>query len=266
MTSKASSWAVEIPVNYKTTRSWTVGHIYVPNGPVSEISEQKLKTDAIDIAAKKSKLVHQVLEATISTGGDSRRMADIKEVLVTSTGQEGWCGECDKLKIDVANLYKGLEARLAEGEKKRELMEARLAEGEKKRELTVIIGDLVGALYQVLFYTAAKALPEARRMPREVLHEGDMERINVSFFLKHSNKEGGVLRKYLLRALEFKGITLSDYKILVAAKKIRNETFHNSVPNKELVDTLRLSNIRDASFNDAREVLLRHYELLMEEE
>jgi hypothetical protein len=40
-------------------------------------------------------------------------------------------------------------------------------------------------------------------------------------FLKHSNKEGGVLRKYLLRALEFKGITLSDYKILVAAKKIR---------------------------------------------
>ena len=248
MTSKASSWAVEIPVNYKTTRSWTVGHINVPNGPVSEISEQKLKTDAIDIAAKKSKLVHQVLEATISTGGDSRRMADIKEVLVTSTGQEGWCGECDKLKIDVANLYKGL------------------AEGEKKRELTVIIGDLVGALYQVLFYTAAKALPEAWRMPREVLHQGDMERINVSLFLKHSNKEDGVLRKYLLRALEFKGITLSDYKILVAAKKIRNETFHNSVPNKELVDTLRLSNIRDASFNDAREVLLRHHELLMEEE
>ena len=221
-----------------------------------------MKTDAIDIAAKKSKLVHQVLEATISTGGDSRRMADIKEVLVTSTGQEGWCGECDKLKIDVANLYKGL----AEGEKKRELMEARLAEEESKRELTVIIGDLVGALYQVLFYTAAKALPEAWRMPREVLHQGDMERINVSLFLKHSNKEDGVLRKYLLRALEFKGITLSDYKILVAAKKIRNETFHNSVPNKELVDTLRLSNIRDASFNDAREVLLRHHELLMEEE
>jgi hypothetical protein len=69
----------------------------------SEISEQKLKTDAIDIAAKKSKLVHQVLEAIISTGGDSRCMADIKEVVVTSTEQEGWCGECDKLKIDVAN-------------------------------------------------------------------------------------------------------------------------------------------------------------------
>ena len=55
------------PYEY-TTRSWTVGHINVPNDPVSEISEQKLKTDAIDIAAKKSKLVHQVLEATISTG------------------------------------------------------------------------------------------------------------------------------------------------------------------------------------------------------
>jgi thiol-disulfide isomerase/thioredoxin len=85
-------------------------HINAPNGPVSEISEQKLKTDAIDIAAKKSKLVHQVLEATISTGGDSRCMADIKEIVVTSTGQEGWCGECEKLKIDVANLYKKYDA------------------------------------------------------------------------------------------------------------------------------------------------------------
>jgi hypothetical protein len=62
------------------------------------------------MAAKKSKLVHQVLEATISTGGDSRCMADIKEVVVTSTGQEGWCGECDKLKIDVANLHKKNDA------------------------------------------------------------------------------------------------------------------------------------------------------------
>ena len=132
---------------------------------------------------------------------------------------------------------------------------------EKTRDLTVTIGDLVGALYQVLFDTAAKTLPEAQRMPREVFHEGYMERINVSFFLKYSNKEGGVLRKYLIRALEFKGMTLSDYKILVAAKRIRNETFHNSVPNGELVDTLRLSNIRDASFNDARDVLLRHHEL-----
>ena len=85
-------------------------HINAPNGPVSEISEQKLKTDAIDIAAKKSKLVHQVLEATISTGGDSLCMADIKEGVVTSTGQEGWCGECDILKIDVANIYNKYDA------------------------------------------------------------------------------------------------------------------------------------------------------------
>ena len=145
-------------------------------------------------------------------------------------------------------------------------MEARLAEEESKRELTVIIGDLVGALYQLLFDTAAKALPEARRMPKEVLYEGYMERINISFFRKHSNIEGGVLRKYLLRALELKGITLSDYEILVAAKKVRNEIFHNSVPNGKLVDTLRSSNIRHLSFNEEREVLLRHHELLMEEE
>ena len=110
MTSKASSWAVEIPVNYKTTRSWTVGQINVQNGPVSEISEKKLKMDAIVIAARKSMLVDQAFEATIEIGGDSRYMADMKEVVVTSTGQEGWCGGCDKLKIDVANLQKKCDA------------------------------------------------------------------------------------------------------------------------------------------------------------
>ena len=104
MTSKASSWAVEIPVNYKTTRSWTVGQINVQNGPVSEISEKMLKL------ARKSMLVVQAFEATIEIGGDSRYMADIKEVVVTSTGQEGWCGGCDKLKIDVANLQKKCDA------------------------------------------------------------------------------------------------------------------------------------------------------------
>lgn len=214
-----------------------------------------LKELAINSAAVRSGLSSASMTAVIVPG-------ETVKVVVTYEGKEQWCSGCIKLNEKVELI----EESLAEEKRQRELMEARLAEEESKRELIVIMGDLVGALYQVLFDTVAKALPEARRMPREVLYEGYMERINISFFLKHSNKEGGVLRKYLLRALEFKGITLSDYKILVAAKKIRNETFHNSVPNGQLFDTLRLSNIRDASFNDAREVLLRHHELLMEEE
>ena len=37
-------------------------------------------------------------------------MADINEVVVTSTGQEGWCGGCGTLKITVSNLAKEIDA------------------------------------------------------------------------------------------------------------------------------------------------------------
>jgi hypothetical protein len=62
------------------------------------------------------------------------------------------------------------------------------------------------------------------KMPKEVLDRGYMERINLRLFLKHSSKESGVLRQYLLDALELKGITLRDYIILVATTKI--QIFH----------------------------------------
>ena len=89
---------------YKATRLWPAGRIPVANGPISEVSERNLKLSAIDIMVNKSKLTRQVFEATISTGGNPRCVADIEEVVVTSTGQGGWCGEGDTLKIDVANL------------------------------------------------------------------------------------------------------------------------------------------------------------------
>ena len=194
---------------------------------------------------------------------------EIVKVVVTYEGSELWCSGCIKLNKKVELLEARLAEGLAEVERQRAEGEGQRAEGERQRELinlSVIIGDLVAALHQVLFDTAAKVLPEALRIPREVYYKGYMERINISFFPKHSNKEGGVHRQYLLHALESTGITLSEYEILVAAKRIRNETFHNSVPNRELVDILQLSNIRDTSFNDARAVLLLHRKLLMEEE
>ena len=76
-------------------------------------------------------------------GGD-RCMADIKEVVVTSTGQEGWCGECNKLKIDVANLYKKNDAL----EKKYDALEKKHDALEKKYDALDIRFGLIDARFE----------------------------------------------------------------------------------------------------------------------
>ena len=142
-----------------------------------------------------------------------------------------------------------------------ELIKRENAEDKRLNELTVIIGDLARALYQVLFATAKEL-----HMPKEVLDSGEMERINISLFLKHSNKKTGALRQYLLDAVESKGITLFDYNILVAAKRIRNNTFHDSLSsNRALLNSLQLSTIRKTSFDLARQVLLNNSTLFVTE-
>lgn len=97
-------------MNYKATRKWAVGSIPVANGPISAISQRNLKRSATSIMADKSKLTHKEFEAITSTDGDPQSMAVIEEVVVTSTGKEGWCGECDTLKIEVAYLKKKSDA------------------------------------------------------------------------------------------------------------------------------------------------------------
>lgn len=102
------------------------------------------------------------------------------------------------------------------------LMEAQIEKLVRETEIYEvggIIRDLVGVLYEVLL-TMARDL----KMPEEVLDRGHMERLNRCLILKHSSKESGVLRQYLLDALELKGFSLIDYNILVAATKIQIST------------------------------------------
>jgi hypothetical protein len=46
---------------------------------------------------------------TISTAGDPQSMADIEEIVVTSTGEKGWCVQCDLLKneVDIVKIELG---------------------------------------------------------------------------------------------------------------------------------------------------------------
>lgn len=123
----------------------------------------------------------------------------------------------------------------------------------------MIIWGLVGALYQVLFATA-----KGRSMPNKVLDYGDMERINITLFVKHSAQESGKLRPYLLSASNLTGSTQQDFKIIVAAKRIRYESFYiGNLTNKALLEILRSSITRDPLFDDARKLLLTYGTLLL---
>ena len=126
--------------------------------------------------------------------------------------------------VDTVNSFvknKGFEyscAGYVELSRRISLIKAQLAELERKtktNELNGITRDLVEVLYEVLF-----AMATDLKMPKELLDRGHMERINLRLFLKYSSKESGVLRQYLLDALELKGISLRDYNILVAATKV----------------------------------------------
>ena len=122
----------------------------------------------------------------------------------------------------------------------------------------MVVWGLVGALYQVLFATA-----KGRSMPKKVLDYGDMERINISLFVKHSAQESGKLRPYLLDASNLMGISLQDFKIIVAAKRIRYESFNiGNLTNEALLEILLSSIIRDPLFDGARTLLLTHSTLL----
>ena len=72
---------------------------------ITEIRKSNLKRSAFDIVADKTKLPRNEMEATISTAGDPRSMADIEEVVVTSTGEKGWCFQCDLLIIEVGLIH-----------------------------------------------------------------------------------------------------------------------------------------------------------------
>ena len=96
-------------MNYKAIEKWEVGSIPVANVSISDVRKRNLKTSAIEIIVDKTKLPREEIKGTISTFDDPQSVADIKEVVVTLTGQKGWCGECAILKIELDDLKGGCE-------------------------------------------------------------------------------------------------------------------------------------------------------------
>jgi hypothetical protein len=78
--------------------------------------------------ADETQLPHNEMKATISTVGDPQSMADIEEVVVTSTGEKGWCVQCDLLKIEVGLIHsreESVQKELVSVEKELGLIRAR---------------------------------------------------------------------------------------------------------------------------------------------
>ena len=108
MTTKANSWVGQIPVSFESKKKWKVGNIQVRKGPVTEREKKNLKRSAVEMVADNSHLIIDEMEATISTVGDPKSMANITEIVVSSIGEKGWCVQCDSLKIEMGLMKKEL--------------------------------------------------------------------------------------------------------------------------------------------------------------
>ena len=110
MTTKANSWVAQrrIPVSFESKKKWIVGSIAVEKGPITDVRYSNLKWSAVNIVADQTQLPRNEMKAAISTVGDPQSMADIEEVVVTSTGEKGWCAQCDLLKVAVGLMQKEL--------------------------------------------------------------------------------------------------------------------------------------------------------------
>ena len=211
------------------------------------VDDDRVKIFDTILSAGRTGLLSAIMTAIVSS-------VDKVNNVVTNKGLEYCCAGYVKLSGKISLM----EARIAD-------MEARIAELGRETEinkLNGIIRDLVEVLCEVLF-----AMATDLKMPKEVLDRGHMERINLRLFLKHSSKESGVLRQYLLDALELKGISLRDYNILVATTKIQISTSYNChLSNVALIEILQLTVVRYIPFDEARAVLLHHSTCLMKED
>jgi hypothetical protein len=60
------------------------------------------------MVADNSQFTSDEMEATISTVGDPQSTANIREIVVSSIGEKGWCSQCDSLKIEMGSVKKEL--------------------------------------------------------------------------------------------------------------------------------------------------------------
>ena len=73
--------------------------------PITDVRYSNLKRAVVNIVANKTQLPRNEMKATISNVGDPQSIADIEEVVVTSTGEKGWCDQCDLLQIEVGLIH-----------------------------------------------------------------------------------------------------------------------------------------------------------------
>jgi hypothetical protein len=74
-------------VSFESKKKWIVGNIPVRKGPITEREKKNLKRSAVEMVVDNSQLTSDEMEANISTVGDPKSMANIREIVVSSIGE-----------------------------------------------------------------------------------------------------------------------------------------------------------------------------------
>ena len=71
---------------------------------MNHCEKKNFKRSAVEMVADNSQLTSDEMEATISTVGDPKSMANNRKIAFSSIGEKGWCVQCDSLKIEGDSL------------------------------------------------------------------------------------------------------------------------------------------------------------------
>ena len=153
-------------------------------------------------------------------------MADIEEVVVTSTGQGGWCGECDTLKIDVANLNEKNDAL----QKRNDALEIRVG--------FVFARDIISEVIAIVYDRIA-----FKQNGQFVCGYGDVHRLRRQY--SESPRYMSALNKALLTSVaKILGKESLDncleFDIICAFKADRNRQVHHLPSISEAKETIKL--------------------------
>jgi thiol-disulfide isomerase/thioredoxin len=245
-----SNWAqAKIPVDIisKTQRSF--GELLVAKSSIKD--EEKLKGLAIKLVKEKTPLTSVEMTAELVYINNPTESIKELERIVVNAGLGEWCGGCLILEKKIDKLENVIDK-----------LENEIKMTKELNKLMVVVGELVGITYKILFDIAI----EKYHMPKNIKNSvGKVVFVDLPLFLNLSQKKGGFLREYLEKALKEKDITTNEYDTLVTAKRTRNDQFHSYEPG-EALDTLELSTVHDPILEKAKEVLLKHRTLFATED
>jgi thiol-disulfide isomerase/thioredoxin len=249
-----SNWAqAKIPVDIISKTQRSLGKLLVAKSSIKD--EEKLKGLAIKLVKEKTPLTSVEMTAELVYINNPTESIKELERIVVNTGLGEWCGGCLKLKEEIKSIKNELEEKINK-------LENEIKMTKELNILMVVVGELVGITYRILFDIAI----EKYHMPKKIKNKiGKFVLVDIPLFLNLSQKKGGFLREYLEKALKEKDITTNEYDTLVTAKRTRNDQFHSYEPG-EALDTLELSTVHDPIFEKAKEVLLKHRTLFATED